>query len=132
EHSPTTFFESCSYHFELDLPAELRITRAAQDESPISLDRPKSRIHLTWPSIPASDVRETLLSRDRTIELQVAPAEHVIRRVAALSTTLTLLFTLLAMAELIFDFIVRDDFSIPSPSASILLASHAILLSWLA
>lgn len=131
-HSPTMFFESCSYHFELDLPSDLHVVGAMRDFELLTISDATSRFHLTWPSRPAEEVRESLISSTRFVHLHVAPASQGIRNFAKVSVFATLSFSLLALWELVFGGIIREDFVVPSPGASVLLVSQALLISWLA
>lgn len=131
-YRPTTFFESCSYHFELDLPAGLRIVRAAKDYRPVELTEAKSRIHLTWPGLPAEELTNSRISRYPIVHLQIAAGARGPRFYAGAAAVFTLLFASVALYELFLDGIISDEFRIPSPFASIILTIHALLLSWTA
>lgn len=131
EYSPPSFSSNSSYHFEADLPDALRALRVERDGIILGEIKSGSRVHVAWPATLSASING-VTSSDRSVRITTTPAHQGVRTFSFAATIATSIIFTLALFQMLTGAIVRDDFNVPTPAASIVLAGQALLLSWIA
>lgn len=131
DYTPPAFSSGSSYHFEADLPGALRALEIERDGTVLGEVRSGSRVHVAWPATLSASING-VPSSDRSVRIITTPARQGVRNFSFGATIATSAIFALAIFQMLTGLIVKNDFSVPTPAASVVLAGQALLLSWIA
>lgn len=136
-YTPSNVFHDSGYHFELELPDDLRVRSVRVDGQPRDLSDVRNRLHLAWPRSIADkesgiDSLVSVATGSKLVQLEVTAQHQGLRSFSMHACWVVAVFFATAFAEMFLDRIVRGDFVTPTPAASVILVGPALMLSWMA